>query len=46
MQTQFYDDKCKADAQKFSRISTITKVIDERRFEGTNLTEGDGYYKH
>ncbi|MGL9717157.1 MAG: DUF2163 domain-containing protein [Wolbachia sp.] len=43
---QFCDDRCKADAKRFSRISTVTKVIDERRFEDTNLTESDGYYKH
>ncbi|NSM56351.1 DUF2163 domain-containing protein [Wolbachia endosymbiont of Atemnus politus] len=43
---QFCDDRCKADAKKFSKISTVTKVIDERRFEDTNLTEIDGYYKH
>lgn len=43
---QFCDDRCKADAKKFSRMSTITKVIDERRFEDTNLVESDGYYKH
>lgn len=43
---QFCDDKCKADTKKFSKISTITKVIDERRFEDTNLTESDEYYKH
>jgi hypothetical protein len=29
---RFCDGRCKADAKRFSRISTITKVIDERRF--------------
>lgn len=43
---QFCDDRCKVDAKKFSKISTVTKVIDERRYEDTNLTESDGYYKH
>ncbi|WP_237342967.1 DUF2163 domain-containing protein [Wolbachia endosymbiont of Folsomia candida] len=43
---QFCDDKCKADTQKFSKISTVTKVIDEKRFEDVNLTENDEYYKH
>ncbi|WP_395463069.1 DUF2163 domain-containing protein [Wolbachia endosymbiont of Cantharis cryptica] len=43
---QFCDGRCKADARKFSKISTIAKVIDERRFEDTNLTESDEYYKH
>ncbi|QIT36111.1 hypothetical protein [Wolbachia endosymbiont of Brugia pahangi] len=44
--TQFCDSSCKADARKFSRVSTITKVIDEKRFEDTNLTESNGCYKH
>lgn len=43
---QFCDGRCKADAKKFSKVSTVTKAIDARRFEDTNLTEGDGYYKH
>ncbi|WP_255586066.1 DUF2163 domain-containing protein [Wolbachia endosymbiont of Mansonella perstans] len=43
---QFCDGRCKADAKKLSRISTITKVIDTRRFEDTNFVENDGYYKH
>ncbi|WP_255585960.1 DUF2163 domain-containing protein [Wolbachia endosymbiont of Mansonella ozzardi] len=43
---QFCDGRCKADAKKLSRISTITKVIDARRFEDTNFVENDGYYKH
>jgi len=43
---QFCDGRCKAGAKKFSRVSTIIKVIDEKRFEDTNLTESDGYYKH
>jgi uncharacterized phage protein (TIGR02218 family) len=43
---QFCDGRCKADAKRLSRISTITKVIDEKRFKDTNLTESDGYYKH
>ncbi len=43
---QFCNDKCKADTKKFSKISTITKVVDERRFEDSHLTESDEYYKH
>lgn len=43
---QFCDDKCKVDAKNFSKVSTVTRVIDEKRFEDTNLKESDGYYKH
>ncbi len=44
---QFCDDKCKIDQSKFSEISTVTRVIDERRFEDINLiNKKDGYYKH
>ncbi|MGL9726392.1 MAG: DUF2163 domain-containing protein [Wolbachia sp.] len=43
---QFCDDRCRANTKKFSRMSTITKIIDERRFENTNLIESDEYYKH
>ncbi|WP_245800695.1 phage BR0599 family protein [Wolbachia endosymbiont of Wuchereria bancrofti] len=44
--TQFCDSSCEADARRFSRVSTITKVIDEKRFEDTSLTENSGCYKH
>ena len=29
-----------------SKVSIVTRVIDEKRFEDTNLTESDEYYKH
>lgn len=43
---QFCDDKCKIDAKKFSKVSIVTQVIDEKKFKDTNLTESDEYYKH
>ncbi|MDN5248170.1 MAG: DUF2163 domain-containing protein [Wolbachia endosymbiont of Tyrophagus putrescentiae] len=43
---QFCDDKCKIDAKKFSKVSVVTDVVDDKRFKDTNLVEDDEYYKH